>query len=256
MPHFPNSFTRASLITVAGILLSANAFAEEAAAPAAPTEATAASTDTSKKPAWEVVEITPKQLWVSDKLEVPLRACPSDRCRVVRVVKPGLEMNQIGYTKDGWALVNYGDHKGYLPKRYLQDSPVASQQLEGAQRQSLEAIQAQQNLKLEMDALKTRAENAESELSTLRKTNYEMKQELDYVKTVSSQTITVNEDNRRLKTEVEALRQRNAILEQEAGDVEGKNQRAWFMVGAGVLFIGWLVGRFARAPRRKGWSQL
>ena len=39
-------------------------------------------------------------------------------------------------------------------------------------------------------------------------------------------------------------------------DVEGKNQRAWVMVGAGILFMGWIIGRFARSPRRKGWNEI
>ncbi len=234
--------------------------AEDAATPtpeaATPTIEAATPTTAPAKSAFDVKEMPAKRLWVSDRLEVPLRSCPGDKCRVVKVVRPGNEMNQIGYTADGWALVSTGEVKGFLPKRYLQDAPVASQQLEGAQRQSLEAVQAQQSLKTEMDTLKNRARSAETEVGTLRKDNYELRQELDYVKTVSTQTLMVNEDNRRLKSEVEALRQRNAILEQEAGDVEGKNQRAWFMIGAGVLFIGWLVGRFARGPRRKSWNQI
>jgi SH3 domain protein len=246
MLPYNNSVKIGLALTLATVSLSV--IAEEAAHSVAPAEA--------PKPAWEVKDMPAKRLWVSDRLEVPLRSCPGDKCRVVKVVRPGNEMNQIGYTADGWALVSAGEVKGYLPKRYLQDTPVASQQLEGAQRQSLEAVQAQQSLKTEMDTLKNRAQSAETEVGSLRKDNYELKQELEYVKTVSTQTLMVNEDNRRLKSEVEALRQRNAILEQEAGDVEGKNQRAWFMIGAGVLFIGWLVGRFARGPRRKGWNQI
>jgi len=246
MLPYNNSVKIGLALTLATVSLSV--IAEEAAHSVAPAEA--------QKPAWEVKDMPAKRLWVSDRLEVPLRSCPGDKCRVVKVVRPGNEMNQIGYTADGWALVSAGEVKGYLPKRYLQDTPVASQQLEGAQRQSLEAVQAQQSLKTEMDTLKNRAQSAETEVGSLRKDNYELKQELEYVKTVSTQTLMVNEDNRRLKSEVEALRQRNAILEQEAGDVEGKNQRAWFMIGAGVLFIGWLVGRFARGPRRKGWNQI
>jgi SH3 domain protein len=218
------------------------------------TEAKATKVKTEVKA--EVKDMPAKRLWVSDRLEAPLRSCPGDKCRVVKVVRPGNEMTQIGYTADGWAFVSSGDIKGFLPKRYLQDTPVASQQLEGAQRQSLEAVQAQHSLKTEMDTLNNRATSAEGEVGALRKENYELKQELDYVKTVSGQTLMVNEDNRRLKSEVETLRQRNTILEQEAGDVEGKNQRAWFMIGAGVLFIGWLVGRFARSPRRRGWNQI
>ncbi len=243
--------------------LSFNVLAEEDAAQPVTETAVVSPTVESKtteakatKVKTEVKDMPPKRLWVSDRLEAPLRACPGDKCRVVKVVRPGNEMTQIGYTADGWAFVSSGDIKGFLPKRYLQDIPVASQQLEGAQRQSLEAVQAQHSLKTEMDTLNNRATSAEGEVGALRKENYELKQEIDYVKTVSGQTLMVNEDNRRLKSEVETLRQRNTILEQEAGDVEGKNQRAWFMIGAGVLFIGWLVGRFARNPRRRGWNQI
>lgn len=252
-----------TLLPLALTCLNASSYAEDVIAPETANAVEAVTTPStpaakpSNKPSWEIKDITPKHLWVSDRLEAPLRSCPGDRCRVVKVVHPGNEMTQIGYTPDGWALVvTSGDIKGYLPKRYLQDTPVASQQLEGAQRQSLEAVQAQQTLKTEMDTLKGRAESAEAEVGTLRKENYELKQELDYVKTVSGQTLVVNEDNRRMKSELETLHQRNTILEQESADVEGKNQRAWFMIGAGVLFIGWLVGRFARSPRRKGWNQI
>lgn len=250
MPH-----SNRLLLAVALAAIQASAWAVEPAPAAA--EATTGETATStKKPAWEVKDVPASKQWVSDRLEVPLRSCPGDRCKVVKIVKPGFETTLIGVTNDGWALVTSGDTKGYLPKRYLQTTPVASQQLEGAQRQSLEAMQAQGALKTEMDALKNRAETAEIEVASLRKDNYELKQELEYVKTLSGQTLVVNEDNRRLKTEIEALRQRNDILEQEAGDVEGKNQRAWVMVGAGVLFMGWLIGRFARAPRRRGWNEI
>lgn len=250
MPHSNKLY-----LAVALGVMQTSAWAVEPAP--ASVEAMAGETATNaKKPAWEVKEVPATKQWVSDRLEVPLRSCPGDRCKVVKIVKPGFETTLIGVTNDGWALVTSGETKGYLPKRYLQTTPVASQQLEGAQRQSLEAMQAQGALKTEMDALKNRAETAEIEVSSLRKDNYELKQELEYVKTLSGQTLVVNEDNRRLKTEIEALRQRNDILEQEAGDVEGKNQRAWVMVGAGILFMGWIIGRFARTPRRKGWNQI
>lgn len=250
MPHSNKLY-----LAVALGVMQTSAWAVEPA-PASVEAMTGETVTNAKKPAWEVKEVPATKQWVSDRLEVPLRSCPGDRCKVVKIVKPGFETTLIGVTNDGWALVTSGETKGYLPKRYLQTTPVASQQLEGAQRQSLEAMQAQGALKTEMDALKNRAETAEIEVSSLRKDNYELKQELEYVKTLSGQTLVVNEDNRRLKTEIEALRQRNDILEQEAGDVEGKNQRAWVMVGAGILFMGWIIGRFARTPRRKGWNQI
>jgi len=263
MQHY-NALSLAVALSFAGFTLAQAEDAPVAAPAAADSAVKTPSTDTStpaSAPAkaqatWEVKDVPATKLWVSDRLEVPLRSCPGDRCRVVKIVRPGNEMTQIGLTPDGWSLVSVGDIKGYLPKRYLQDTPVASQQLEGAQRQSIEAIQAQHGLKSELDALRKRAETAEAETGNLRKDNYEIKQELDYVKSVSTQTLMVNEENRRLKNEVEALRQKNAILEQEAEDVEGKNQRAWVMVGAGVVFLGWVLGRFARSPRRRGWNQL
>jgi SH3 domain protein len=254
-----NNMTHFNRLALTAILLclQTTTWAVDAAPDAASAETTSSETQpTTKKTAWDVKEVPATKQWVSDRLEVPLRSCPSDRCKVVKIVKPGFETTLIGVTNDGWALVTSGETKGYLPKRYLQTMPIASQQLEGAQRQSIEAMQAQGALKTEMNALKSRAENAETEVASLRKDNYELKQELDYVKTVSTQTLVVNEDNRRMKTEIEALRQRNDILEQEAGDVEGRNQRAWIMVGAGILFMGWLIGRFARAPRRKGWNEI
>jgi uncharacterized protein YgiM (DUF1202 family) len=70
-----------------------------------------------QQPVWEVKEVAPSKQWISDRLEAPLRSCPGDRCKVVKIVKPGFETTLIGLTNDGWALVTSGDVKGYLPKR-------------------------------------------------------------------------------------------------------------------------------------------
>lgn len=209
------------------------------------------------KAQFDVKRVADSKQWVNNQQdEVELRKCPAERCSVVKVVKPGYSGTKIGETADGWALLINGDFKGYLPMSLLQATAPDSTENTTTTRPSLESMQVQSNLKVEMDTLKERAETAEVELADLRKENYELKQELNYIKSLSSQTITVNEDNRRLKTENDALRQRNDLLEQEADDVEGKNQRAWAMVGAGILLVGWFVGRFARAPRRKGWNEI
>jgi SH3 domain protein len=202
----------------------------------------------------DVKGITPTKNWVSDRVETPIRSCTTDKCRIVKSIHPGNEITVTGYTPDGWAYVSVGDVKGFIPKRYLQDTPLL---VIGNDAKSGEVNGVSlQNTKSEVDALMKRAETAEGETGSLRKENYELKQELDYIKGLSNQTLQVNEENRRLKTETEMLRQRNEILEQEARDGEGRDQRAWVIVGAGIILVGWLLGRFARMPRRKGWNQV
>ncbi|MCH9742350.1 MAG: hypothetical protein K0U21_03970, partial [Proteobacteria bacterium] len=130
-------------LLVASVNLTTYAQDDTSATSAVDTSTTEASTTNTnnanaKKTTWDVKEVSATKHWVSDRLETPLRSCPSEKCRVVKVVRPGFEITQIGVTSDGWALVTVGELKGYLPKRYIQDTPVASQQLEGAQRQSLE----------------------------------------------------------------------------------------------------------------------
>ena len=262
LPVFASSFIYTQSVSAedvaapAPVITSANP-----AVDASKTSATTSAIDTSSSassavaPAQKKVEvrgISPIKNWISDRVEAPVRSCPTDRCRIVKTVRPGNDIVVTGYTADGWAFISIGEVKGFIPKRYLQDTPLVFVGSDGKP----ETGGSLQNAKSELDALIKRAETAESETGGLRKENYELKQELDYVKGLSNQTLMVNEENRRLKTEVEMLRQRNEILEQEARDGEGRDQRAWVIVGAGIILVGWFLGRFARMPRRKGWNQM
>ncbi|HQR96802.1 MAG TPA: hypothetical protein PLF09_09430, partial [Thiotrichales bacterium] len=76
MRHF-NRFALATLL----LSCQWTAWAVDLAPASAPTEATNnEAAATAKKPAWEVKEVPATKQWVSDKLEVPLRSCPGDRC--------------------------------------------------------------------------------------------------------------------------------------------------------------------------------
>lgn len=264
MPRFnEGSFSRLSgwLLCVPLCLTLAHAEEEGTAppalvapAPAPANTATPAAAPAQKKVEVDVKGVSPIKNWISDRVETPIRSCPTDRCRIVKVVRPGHELTVTGYTSDGWAYITIGDVKGFILKRYLQDGPLLfAGEHKSASEGSSNCVQGG---KFELEALMKRAETAETETGGLRKENYELKQELEYIKGLSNQTLMVNEENRRLKTEVEMLRQRNEILEQEARDGEGRDQRAWVIVGAGIILVGWLLGRFARLPRRKGWSQM
>lgn len=252
-------FNPLSLLLVCTSLSGYSAFAEEETPSSPPAVQSAPVTppaETPPAPAQKKIDvkgIDPTRNWVSDRVETPVRSCPTDKCRILKSVRPGNELTVVGYTSDGWAYVTIGENKGFIPKRYLQGVPFV---VAGSEGKLPELSGTPQSAKPEIEALLKRAETAESEIGVLRKENYELKQELDYVKGLSNQTLMVNEENRRLKTEVEMLRQRNEILEQEARDGEGRDQRAWVIVGAGIILVGWLLGRFARMPRRKGWNQV
>jgi hypothetical protein len=73
------------LLVAALISLQTTAWAVEPT-PASAETASSETAATTKKPAWEVKEVPASKQWVSDKLEVPLRSCPGDRCKVVKIV--------------------------------------------------------------------------------------------------------------------------------------------------------------------------
>lgn len=82
-----------------------------------------------------------------------------------------------------------------------------------------------------------------SELDTLNKEYTSLKESADNVVQIISQSDTLRADNERLQIEFEAMQNENAMLLRTA-------VIKWVLTGAGILFIGWIMGKVSRKKRR------
>lgn len=195
--------------------------------------------------------------YITDSIEVPIRSGGSIQHRIKRMVPSGTAVKILEVDPTGWAKVTYKGSEGWLPANLLENQPVAKDRLE-LQVQKTTSVEAKYNdLKLELDTLRTRFDENSVELKTIKQEKFETTQELNRLKEVSSSAVQLDEQNQEMKTRLSRLVDENAIMREQIDQAEDVVKRQWFLTGGGVLLLGLLLGRFFRVPgKRKKWGQL
>lgn len=206
--------------------------------------------------------------YVSDQLVVTLRQQPADQAETITTLRTDTPLEILAEQGRYLQVRAPGGEKGYVLSQYItKELPktivIERLQKEGAQLQQkldaaekareaalaeLQKVQAtlaeesqtteQQVIALESDLAQTRRElqEATDRYDTLLADSRE-------VVNITSARNQLEEDNARLTTEIETIRQENKKL-LTTGMVQ------WFLAGGGVFLIGWLAGKLSRKRNR------
>jgi SH3 domain protein len=205
--------------------------------------------------------------YVSDMLILCLRSGPGNEYRVIKTLRSNTPVEVLEEEEDHLKVRTDDGAEGWVVKQYISsDTPkpviIAAlkrdvEQLEGM----VEKLKKDRtSLSDELEAAKqshaTRVKELEEEASDNSKEIYRKTRELkefagkystlvdqskDVVELVAERDKLQKESNR-LNEEVEHLRQENARLGRT------RTQR-WFLAGAGVFFIGLILGSFSKKKR-------
>ena len=192
--------------------------------------------------------------YVSDRTIIELRRGPSTGHLIVRNLTAGEEVEELEQDEDaGYSRVRVKDQgtEGWILTRYLTPEPIARDRLATAEsnvataRERAAALQAQV-AELSQDLAATR-----SELEKTRTTHGTVSQELADIRTAAANVVAIRDENTSLQ---QRLVQRDREVEQLAADnsrLAARNNQNWFVIGAGVLLAGIVVGLVAPSLRRK-----
>jgi SH3 domain protein len=200
--------------------------------------------------------------YVTDQLTVPLRAGDNLRYRIIKMLPSGTALEVLGVNPTSkYARVRTADGQvGFIPQDQLQEEPAAR-----ARVAELEARLAA--LQQDPDSVAARLNHAQSELSDL-KVSYQtiarekqlLEQQLATIRHASANVLDITNDRERLRMQVADLTRTRADLEQENRDLQSQTQQRWFLIGAGVLVGGILLGlllpRLRLGRRKSTWGSL
>jgi SH3 domain protein len=196
--------------------------------------------------------------YVTDSLKLEARSGPGTSNRIVRMLQSGTRVRVLE-RRNGWSRVDLDGREGWILSRFLMDRPSARNQVAEAvaardAAQSGEAEAREQlsratssvtALEEERDALANRLESLADELAQLKRT--------------ASSAVAIQTENQRLKTRSSAMTADLEALREELLVLRRRQEREWFVAGAGVLLGGMLLGLVIpkiRWKRRRGWSEL
>lgn len=199
--------------------------------------------------------------YVSDQLEIPLRSGTSTQHRIIRMLSSGTPLGVLEVnTEAGYSRVRAPDGaEGWVLSRLLQNIPSARDRLAQAQKQLAE-LQAAERERLEnLDNLKSEKGSLEDKLSALLEENSRLKQELAEIRRTASSSLAIAEENKELKNRLLQMERKQQRLVQENEALSDRTKRDWFMVGAGVIIVGIILGLILpriRVKKRSSWDTL
>ncbi|RWX48942.1 SH3 domain protein [Candidatus Electrothrix communis] len=162
--------------------------------------------------------------FVRPDLDIPVRRGRGEKYKIMKFVKDG---NKLDFLEENgnWAKVRLpGGTEGWMLKRYLSDEKPPVQQVE--------------ELRKENDQLKTENEKLTRNLKQIKALQQTSSEELEKLQTSAEEKLALGlSECNKMKDEYKASQEFNKIM--------------WFLSGAGVLLLGWLIGHFAGSSQRK-----
>mgnify|MGYP000285725516 FL=1 len=197
-------------------------------------------------------------VYISDEYRVPLRKSPCSRCSILhRGIKSGTALNLIETNDDGWThITTQGGLDGWMPSHYLQNTPTARDRITSMEAKLGIAEKKSNQLAEEVKVLKQTNTGLSAELQSTQATSNDVTSELKTIKKISSNAISINQQNK-------ALLERNSMLQSEIDVLKAANEQlsnrernTWFLYGVFAVIAGALLTIIIpRLRRRKNFSE-
>ena len=198
------------------------------------------------------IGVTATKFYVSDTtLKANLRSGTSVENRIIAMLTPGTVVTYLG-EEGSWAEVSLDDGRtGWILKQYLSERPPWR----------LTA----KKLARENQQLRTRLGRVELENRTVVRKNVEFKEEMDKrqgelegvrkeyedLKRSSANYLSLKMAYENLQTEARRTKAELEEVQKTHGDLKLSTNIRWFLSGAGVLLLGFLIGLSMGRMRRR-----
>ena len=199
--------------------------------------------------------------YVTDELEIDLRSGTSLQHRILRMIPSGTELEILerdeatGYTK----VRTSSGVEGWILSRYLTTTPPARVRLADTEKKLTELeIQSRERMaklsQSDQEFLKTT-----EELARLKDENLKLNKQLADIQRTASSALAIDAENKDLKNRLMQTEREQETLRQENMALHDRTARDWFMIGAGVLIVGIILGLIIpriRVRKRSSWDSL
>jgi SH3 domain protein len=185
-----------------------------------------------------------KKSYVTDKLEVQMRSGHSLQHKSLKLLTPGTSLTILDQdAESGYSRVRLDSgEEGWVLTRYLSAEPTARNLLDEATRKLEGALEDNRRLREELAALKSGKEGTDK-ASRQQQTEIErLNTELIAIRQASANALQIQAERDRLQESVIALERDLEAMRREKNALDSDYRQDWFLIGAGVLFGGVLLG--------------
>lgn len=196
--------------------------------------------------------------YVTDSVSFSLREAPNKGAKFLTGIDSGAQVEVLETQGEaGYSKVKTQEGKvGYIESRRLQKQPTARLLLEDANRKLADyqggKRPAGEGVSDDYEVLRFEYTKLETERNRLQK-------ELDAIARTSANAMQIAMERNELRKELADMTREKAQLEQQHLENSNGREQRWFIIGAGVLFAGTLLGfllPYVRLSRQKSYPTL
>lgn len=199
--------------------------------------------------------------YISDTVDIPLRAGASDRYKIVGAVRNGAAVSvlQVDATRGFTQIRAPSGARGWVRTDLLTDTPSSKEQLVGV-RQELAQLQSRHSdLKQHMDEAANTPTGEALSYPELYEETLRLRQQLAEYRKVATETVAIDDRNKVLQERTVTLERELQITQQENRALRNDNGNMRLLMGAillgACLLVATLMPRVME-QRRAQWSRL
>ena len=192
--------------------------------------------------------------YVTDRTIVELRRGPSTEYLILRNLEAGDEVQVLEQDQtSGYSRVKVADQgtEGWILSRFLIAEPIARARLATAERNLTAARERVTTLETQVRELSANLTTTRTDLEQTRANHGSVSRELAEIRTAAANVVEIRDQNTRLQ---QRLIERDRQVEELGATntrLATRETQNWFIVGAGVLLAGIVVGLIAPTLRRR-----
>lgn len=189
-------------------------------------------------------------VYVTDTVPIPMRSenkIQNNPSNLIKMLDSGTKL-EILATENGWTKVKFNNTVGWMISRYLSVNVPTRVRLEELQRNNnnnklLLSKQNQRNTKLEKLAVNLKAKNTQLSIQVGK-----LESEKKHIQQTYKDSLKLEHKNKQFQAQILQLQAELQLLSSSNTVGQDASARNWFIVGALVLFFGFIIGFIA--PKR------
>jgi SH3 domain protein len=199
--------------------------------------------------------------YVSDELEIALRSGTSTQHRILRMVPSGTALEVLQHDEaTGYSRVRTPTGtEGWVLTRYLMTTPAARERLAASEKKMAELELQTRERMAKLSDRDREFLNATQELGEVKEENLKLSKQLADIQRTASSALAIDAENKDLKNRLMQTERDQETLRQENQALRDRTARDWFMIGAGVVIVGIILGLILpriRVRKRSSWDSL
>lgn len=195
--------------------------------------------------------------YVSDQLVITLREGMGNRFKVIKTLPTDSRLEVLS-EHDNYLYVQAEDGvEGYVLKQYISRKKPKTMtiaqlraELATVNKKLTDSLQVTDGSKEELQTVQAHSTELTAALKLSEELLETTKTELLDLQVKSENVVLIDEERQRLKSDLSAVRKELEHLRQENHSMLNEAMIKWFLAGGGMMFLGWIAGKFSRKKKR------